>query len=183
MMMRSNRDAHALVLSVALVPAILAQRRGGADNRFPAVRIPTDRCGRRRRSRGCFAGRHTEYAILAPGSEEFRIRFLPEENRAGATELVNATRGGSGSDIRSTIRRQAAEVHLRPEATIRESRFAALPIPVRPAASGVRSTRPTDPRTYIMHGDDIAWVHSLSRPSRRPVAKGSASSPRTSPRR
>src|ERR1051325_11762439 len=43
---------------------------------------------------------YTEYAILAPGSEEFRIRFLPEETRAGATELVNATRGGSeGSDV------------------------------------------------------------------------------------
>src|ERR1051326_66473 len=43
---------------------------------------------------------YTEYAMLAPGSEQFRIRFLPEENRAGATELVNATRGGSeGSDI------------------------------------------------------------------------------------
>ena len=43
---------------------------------------------------------YTEYAILEPGSESFRIRFLPEETRAGATELVNATRGGSeGSGI------------------------------------------------------------------------------------
>ena len=43
---------------------------------------------------------YTEYAILAPGSESFRIKFLPEETRVGATELVNATRGGSeGSDV------------------------------------------------------------------------------------
>src|SRR5262247_4447376 len=43
---------------------------------------------------------YTEYAILEPGSESFRIKFLPEETRAGATELVNATRGGSeGSDV------------------------------------------------------------------------------------
>src|SRR5215831_1043756 len=43
---------------------------------------------------------YTEYEILAPGSESFRIKFLPEETRAGATELVNATRGGSeGSGI------------------------------------------------------------------------------------
>ena len=43
---------------------------------------------------------YTEYAMLAPGSESFRIRFLPEETRVGATELVNATRGGSeGSGI------------------------------------------------------------------------------------
>src|SRR5450830_455388 len=38
---------------------------------------------------------YTEYALLEPGSEAFRIKFLPEETRAKATELVNATRGGS----------------------------------------------------------------------------------------
>src|ERR1700692_3030936 len=37
---------------------------------------------------------YTEYAILAPGSEQFRIRFLPEETKPGSTELVNATLGG-----------------------------------------------------------------------------------------
>ena len=37
---------------------------------------------------------YTEYALLEPGSESFRIRYLTEERRAGATELVNATRGG-----------------------------------------------------------------------------------------
>jgi hypothetical protein len=43
---------------------------------------------------------YTEYALLEPGSEQFRIRFLPEEPARGATELVNATRGGSeGSGI------------------------------------------------------------------------------------
>src|ERR1700686_331487 len=43
---------------------------------------------------------YTEYAVLAPGSEQFRIRFLPEETKPGSTELVNATRGGSeGSNI------------------------------------------------------------------------------------
>jgi hypothetical protein len=38
---------------------------------------------------------YTEYALLDPGSEEFRIRYLTEESRTGATELINATRGGS----------------------------------------------------------------------------------------
>ena len=43
---------------------------------------------------------YTEYALLEPGSASFRIRFLPEETRVGATELVNATRGGSeGGDV------------------------------------------------------------------------------------
>src|ERR1700677_1611201 len=43
---------------------------------------------------------YTEYAILDPGSEQFRIRFLPVEDTTGSTELGNATGGGSeGSDL------------------------------------------------------------------------------------
>src|SRR5262245_32740149 len=43
---------------------------------------------------------YTEYQILEPGSESFRIKYLPEQNRAGSTELLNATRGGSeGSGV------------------------------------------------------------------------------------
>src|SRR3954469_701201 len=43
---------------------------------------------------------YTEYALLEPGSESFRIRYLFETTRAGATEMVNATRGGSeGSGV------------------------------------------------------------------------------------
>src|SRR6187401_1702244 len=42
---------------------------------------------------------YTEYALLEPGSESFRIRFLPETG-PGSTELTNATRGGSeGGDV------------------------------------------------------------------------------------
>src|SRR6187455_2064308 len=42
---------------------------------------------------------YTQYELLEPGSESFRITFLPEE-RPGATEIVNATRGGSeGSGV------------------------------------------------------------------------------------
>jgi len=37
---------------------------------------------------------YTEYAILAPGSEQFPHPLLAGGERAGATELVNATRGG-----------------------------------------------------------------------------------------
>src|SRR5215218_350484 len=43
---------------------------------------------------------YTEYALLDPGSESFRIRYLFETTRTGATEMVNATRGGSeGSGV------------------------------------------------------------------------------------
>ena len=86
-----------------LLPAwLLAQGRGGrANNPFPGGTNPD---GSLRPTRAglaaVHAGRLHRYAILEPGSESFRINFLPEETRAGATELVNATRGGSeGSGV------------------------------------------------------------------------------------
>ena len=112
---------------------------------------------------------YTEYAILEPGSESFRIRFLPEENRAGATELVNATRGGSegsgvevydprtGKPLKFTYEQQGND----PEShAIR----ATLPIPVPEGGIGRVLIYKTykDPRTYMMNGDDIVWVRSLS---------------------
>jgi hypothetical protein len=112
---------------------------------------------------------YTEYAILEPGSESFRIRFLPEETRAGATELVNATRGGSegsgievydprtGRPLKFTYEQQGND----PEShAIR----AALPMPVPEGGIGRVLIYKTykDPRTYMMNGNDIVWVRSLS---------------------
>ena len=112
---------------------------------------------------------YTEYAILEPGSESFRIRFLPEEARAGATELVNATRGGSegsgievydprtGKPLKFTYEQQGND----PEShAIR----AALPMPVPEGGVGRVLIYKTykDPRTYMMNGDDLVWVRSLS---------------------
>ena len=55
------------------------------------------------------SGRHVRayknrprYGLILPPdtSVEFRIKFLPEESKVGATELINATRGGSeGSGV------------------------------------------------------------------------------------
>src|SRR4029453_10209259 len=112
---------------------------------------------------------YTEYAILEPGSEQFRIRFLPEETRAGATELVNATRGGSegsgievydprtGKPIEFTYDQQGAD----PD---NHAIHAKLPIPVPQGGIGRVLIYKTykDPRTYMMNGDDIVWVRSLS---------------------
>src|SRR5262250_1867733 len=97
---------------------------------------------------------YTEYAILTPGSESFRIRFLPEETRAGATELVNATRGGSeGSDVEVydprtgkplpfTYQQEGADTH---------AIHAQLPIPVPAGGVGRVLIYKTykDPRTYM----------------------------------
>ena len=86
-----------------LLPArLLAQQRGGrANNPFPGGTNPDGSLRPTAPVTRLFTqDAYTEYAILEPGSEEFRIKFLPEETRVGATELVNATRGGSeGSGV------------------------------------------------------------------------------------
>jgi hypothetical protein len=112
---------------------------------------------------------YTEYAILAPGSEQFRIRFLPEETRAGATELVNATRGGSeGSDVEVYDPRTGKPMKFtyehEPDDPETHAIHAKLPIPVPEGGIGRVLIYKTykDARTYMMHGDDIVWVRSLA---------------------
>src|SRR5215472_8284319 len=112
---------------------------------------------------------YTEYAILDPGSESFRIKFLPEETRVGATELVNATRGGSeGSDIQVFDPRTGKPLPFTYEQDKDDPEthaiHAKLPIAVPQGGVGRVLIYKTykDPRTYMMHGDDIVWVRSLS---------------------
>lgn len=112
---------------------------------------------------------YTEYSILEPGSEQFRIRYLPEQPRAGSTELVNATRGGSegsgievydprtGKPLKFTYEQQGND----PEShAIR----ATLPMPVPEGGIGRVLIYKTykDARTYMMNGQDIVWVRSLA---------------------
>jgi hypothetical protein len=160
----------ALLAGIVLAPVwILAQQRGG-NNPFPGG---TNADGSLRPSapvtRLFSQDAYTEYALLEPGSEQFRIRFLPEETRAGATELVNATRGGSegsgievydprtGKPIEFTYDQQGAD----PD---NHAIHAKLPIPVPQGGIGRVLIFKTykDPRTYMMNGDDIVWVRSLS---------------------
>jgi hypothetical protein len=112
---------------------------------------------------------YTEYALLEPGSESFRIRFLPEETRVGATELVNATRGGSeGGDIQVFDPRTGEPLEFRYEQQGNDPDShairAKLPRPVPEGGIGRVLIYKTykDPRTYMMNGDDIVWVRSLS---------------------
>ena len=112
---------------------------------------------------------YTEYALLEPGSEQFRIRYLPEQPRAGSTELVNATRGGSegssievydprtGKPLKFTYEQQGND----PEShAIR----ATLPMAVPEGGIGRVLIYKTykDARTYMMNGQDIVWVRSLA---------------------
>ena len=112
---------------------------------------------------------YTEYALLEPGSESFRITFLPEETRAGATELVNATRGGSeGSGIAVYDPRTGQPLKFTYEQAGNDPEShairAALPMPVPEGGIGRVLIYKTyrDPRTYMMNGKDIVWVRSLS---------------------
>lgn len=162
---------------LALVPALMLglveargdQRAGGAAQ-FPGGTNPD---GSLRPSapvsRLFTQDAYTEYALLEPGSESFRITFLPEETRAGATELVNATRGGSeGSGIEvydprtgKPVKFTYAQVGSDPE---NHAIRATLPFPVPEGGVGRVLIYKTykDPRTYMMNGKDIVWVRSLS---------------------
>jgi hypothetical protein len=147
-----------------------AQQRGRGDNPFPGG---TNADGSLRPTapltRLFTQDAYTEYAILEPGSEAFRIKFLPEETRVGATELINATRGGSeGSDIEVYDPRTGKPMPFTYEQDKGDPEthaiHARLPIPVPAGGVGRVLIYKTykDPRTYSMHGDDIVWVRSLS---------------------
>lgn len=112
---------------------------------------------------------YTEYAILEPGSESFRIRFLPEETRTGATELVNATRGGSeGSGIEVYDPRTGKPMPFTyeqdpndPETHAIHAKFS-TPVPAGGIGRVLIYKTYKDPRTYMMNKEDIVWVRSLS---------------------
>jgi hypothetical protein len=164
----SLQRAVVALCTLAAVPALIFAQRSGAPNPFPgganadgSLR-PTPPVAR------LFTqDAYTEYAILAPGSEEFRIRFLPEETEVGATELVNATRGGSegsGIEVYDPRTGKPLKFTYQDEGSDTHAIHAALPIPVPEGGVGRVLIYKTykDPRTYTMHGEDIVWVRSLS---------------------
>ena len=160
------------ILAVALaagIPALIAAQQRGA-NPFPGGTNPDGSLRPAPPVTRLFTqDAYTEYAILQPGSEAFRIKFLPEESRVGATELVNATRGGSegsGVEVYDPRTGKPLTFTYQQEGTDPENHaiHAKLPIPVPQGGVGRVLIYKTykDPRTYMMHGDDIVWVRSLS---------------------
>jgi len=157
-------------LAAGLPVLVAAQQRGRADNPFPGGTNPDGSLRPTQPLTRLFTqDAYTEYEILKPGSEEFRIKFLPEEARTGATELVNATRGGSegsGVEVYDPRTGKPLTFTYQQEGNDPENHaiHAKLPIPVPQGGVGRVMIYKTykDPRTYIMHGDDIVWVRSLS---------------------
>src|SRR6476660_6902354 len=84
--------------SLAVAVSVTAQR---GDNPFPGGTNPDGSLRPTAPLTRLFTqDAYTEYAILEPGSESFRIRYIFESSAAGAAEMVNATRGGSeGSGV------------------------------------------------------------------------------------
>jgi hypothetical protein len=112
---------------------------------------------------------YTQYEILDPGSESFRITYEFESSRAGATEMTNATRGGSeGSDVEVYDPRTGDPVKFayepQPGSTTDHQIRATLPRPIPQGGIGRLLVYKTykDDRTYMMDGKNIVWVRSLS---------------------
>jgi hypothetical protein len=160
----------AAALTAGIPVLVAAQQRGRADSPFPGGTNPDGSLRPTQPLTRLFTqDAYTEYEILKPGSEEFRIRFLPEETRTGATELVNATRGGSegsGVEVFDPRTGKPLQFTYQQEGNDPENHaiHAKLPIPVPEGGVGRVLIYKTykDPRTYMMHGDDIVWVRSLS---------------------
>jgi hypothetical protein len=169
--MRIPRVVLAAAFAAGIPALIAAQQRGrGADNPFPGGTNPDGSLRPTPPLTRLFTqDAYTEYEILKPGSEEFRIKFLPEETRVGATELVNATRGGSegsGVEVYDPRTGKPLTFTYQQEGNDPDSHaiHAKLPIPVPQGGVGRVLIYKTykDPRTYMMHGDDVVWVRSLS---------------------
>src|SRR5579883_3088074 len=80
-----SRRLFALAIAIASLAAmgLFAQRKGG-DNLFPGGANPDGSLRPTRPVTRLFTqDAYTEYSILEPGSASFRIRYLPEERRAG----------------------------------------------------------------------------------------------------
>lgn len=112
---------------------------------------------------------YTEYAILEPGSESFRIRYIFESSTPHATEMINATRGGSeGSGVEVYDPRTGQPLKFVYEQSPQDPEThqirATLAQPIPEGGIGRLLIYKTyaDPRTYMMNGRDIVWVRSLA---------------------
>lgn len=165
-----------VVLAIAVLPSVsMAQR--GTNSPFPGGENPDGSLRPSARLARLFSqDSYTEYALLEPGSEQFRIRFLTEESRPGSTELVNATRGGSeGTDVQVFDPRTGKPLPFTYEVQGETHAIhAKLTMPVPQGGIGRVLIYKTykDPRTYQVYDEanaqfgiqpgDISWVRSLS---------------------
>ena len=171
-----HRTRLLVAASCLIFPGGLAAQRG-ANGPFPGGENPDGSLRPSARLQRLFSqDAYTEYAILEPGSEQFRIRYLTEESRVGATELVNATRGGSeGTDVEVYDPRTGKPLpftyEVQGETHAIHAEFTA-PVPQGGIGRVLIYKTYKDPRTYklfteadpqfAIQAGDIVWVRSLS---------------------
>lgn len=141
---------------------------GGRGIAFPGGQMNEDQSLRPARpNTGLFSqDAYTQYELLAPGSESFRITFLPEVG-PGATELTNATRGGSeGSGVEVYDPRTGEPLKFAYEEQANGDHMIRAQLPMKVPAGGIGRVliykTYKDERTYQMNGENIVWVRSLS---------------------
>jgi len=160
----------ATMVCLVAAAATAGAQRGGGGGQFPGGTNPDGSLRPSRPVANLFTqDAYTEYSILEPGSESFRIRYLFETTRAGATEMVNATRGGSeGSGVEVYDPRTGQPLKFVYEQSQNDPEVhqirATLPQPVPEGGIGRLLIYKTykDPRTYMMNGKDVVWVRSLA---------------------
>lgn len=123
---------------------------------------------------------YTQYELLDdPNEHAFRIIYLPQETRAGATLLINGTRHGSdgggievydprtGEPLKfEYIGGEEARARKLPGQFVSEDHYivAQLPRPVPVGGEGrvliIKTYK--DARTYYAEGEQIVWVRGLS---------------------
>jgi hypothetical protein len=144
-----------------------AQAAGGRGIAFPGGQMNEDGSLRPARANtGLFSqDAYTLYELLAPGSESFRITFIPETG-PGSTELTNATRSGSeGGGIEVYDPRTGDPLKFTYEPQANGDHMIRAQLPMKVPAGGVGRVliykTYKDERTYQMNGEDIVWVRSL----------------------
>jgi len=170
------RSLRRLSICLIAVPGVVLAQRG-ANGPFPGGENPDGSLRPTARLTRLFTqDAYTEYALLEPGTDQFRIRYLTEESRPGSTELVNATRGGSeGTDVEVYDPRTGKALPFTYDVQGETHAIhAKLPIPVPPGGIGRVLIYKTykDSRTYQVYREanpaagiqegDISWVRSLA---------------------
>ena len=172
---RLRASVIASVVAISIAPCALTAQR--ASSPFPGGENADGSLKPTGRNQRLFSQEaYTEYALLEPGTDQFRIRYFTEESRAGATELVNATRGGSeGTDVEVYDPRTGKPLPFTYTADGENHAIHAQftsPVPTGGIGRVLIYKTYKDSRTYVTYNEantqfniqpgDISWTRSLS---------------------
>ena len=114
------------LILIAVLPAWTLAQRGGANSPFPGGENPDGSLKPTARLQRLFSqDAYTEYALLEPGTEQFRIRFLTEEiaRRARRSSSTRRAAAAKAPTSRSTIRAPASRCRSRTRSRAKRTPF------------------------------------------------------------